>query len=198
MKKKGSKKKVLVIVAHPDDETIWMGGTLLMNKDKWNVTIISLCRRDDPDRAPKFKKVCKIYNAKCFMSDLEDEKLQSEEVDEAIKRIKSFIDDKWYDCLFTHGSNGEYGHQRHKDVHKAVVKMLKLGDLKAKKVFFFNYKISRAICIARRNSDKFIKMRGVYLMKKRYLIEGVYGFNRDSFEYICSKDLENFKINKKT
>ena len=58
------RKKVLVAVAHPDDETIWMGNMLLKNMDNWDTTIISLCRKDDPDRAPKFGKVCEIYKAK--------------------------------------------------------------------------------------------------------------------------------------
>ena len=65
------KKRVLVVVAHPDDETIWMGGTLLKNLNNWNLTILSLCRKYDKDRAPKFKKVCKILKAKCFMLNLE-------------------------------------------------------------------------------------------------------------------------------
>src|SRR3989338_6613378 len=84
------KKKVLVIVAHPDDETIWMGGTLLANINNWNLTIISLCRKDDKDRAPKFKKVCKILKAKCFMSDLEDKRLNDISAKEVINRIRKY------------------------------------------------------------------------------------------------------------
>ena len=44
----------------------------------WNWTIISLCRKDDKDRAPKFRKVCKKLGAKCTMSDLEDEQPEDE------------------------------------------------------------------------------------------------------------------------
>ena len=57
------KKEALCIVAHPDDETIWVGGTILKNKD-FNWTILSLCRKNDLGRAPKFRKVCKFYKAK--------------------------------------------------------------------------------------------------------------------------------------
>ena len=45
-------KKALIIVAHPDDETIWMGGTILKYTElEW--TIYSLCRASDKDREPK-------------------------------------------------------------------------------------------------------------------------------------------------
>ena len=48
-------KSVLIIVAHPDDETLWAGGTILSHPE-WSVFVISLCRASDTDRAPKFNR----------------------------------------------------------------------------------------------------------------------------------------------
>ncbi|MFH0712049.1 MAG: PIG-L family deacetylase [archaeon] len=190
---KEEKKKILIIVAHPDDETIWMGGTLLMNKNKWNTTIISLCRRDDKDRAPKFKKVCKILNAKSFISDLEDEKLNELPLSEIADRIKQLSLRKNYDYIFTHGENGEYGHIRHKEVHNSVDKMIKNKQLSCNKLFFFSYIKDGASCRANKNSDKFIKLSDVHLTEKKYLIHDVYGFDKGSFEETSSRNLETFK-----
>lgn len=191
---KKSKKKVLVIVAHPDDETIWVGGTLVKNKNKWKTTIISLCRKDDKDRAPRFRKACRILNAKGIMSDLEDEKLDDMEPKEVIERIKKIIKDKNYDYIFTHGKNGEYRHKRHIDVHKAVIKMLKTKDLSCKKLFFFSYNKKGKFCYPDKNSDKFIYLSPSIFKEKKYLIKNVYDFKRGVFEYECSQKNESFKI----
>ena len=61
----------LVIVAHPDDETLWAGGTILMHPEtRW--TVVALCRRSDPDRAPKFRRVLELLGASGDMGDLDD------------------------------------------------------------------------------------------------------------------------------
>jgi hypothetical protein len=44
-------KSALVIVAHPDDEILWTGGTMLLCPEtQW--VVVALCRRNDSDRAP--------------------------------------------------------------------------------------------------------------------------------------------------
>jgi len=191
------KKEILVIVAHPDDETIWMGGTLL--KSKFNKTIVCLCRKKDKDRAPKFEKACKMLNAKGYISDLDDfekgyfKKISSQDI---IKRILKFAKEKKYDYLFTHGKNGEYEHIRHKEIHNAVKEMLNKKILSVKKVFFFSYlpKKNNFQGYAKYNSsaDKLIKLNSNELLMKKNIIKNIYCYSEGGFEEKSSDKIEAF------
>ena len=46
-------KSIAVIVAHPDDETLWAGGTILSHPAN-NWFVVSLCRASDKDRSTRF------------------------------------------------------------------------------------------------------------------------------------------------
>lgn len=185
-------KKALIIVAHPDDEMIWLGGTLLSNRDKWSLTIISLCRKSDKDRAPRFRRVCGVLKAKGFMFDLEDEKLDDIPVSTIINKIRK-CSKKRYDYVFTHGENGEYGHKRHIEVGKAVTEMLRKKMILCKEAYFFSYLKKGKFCYPHKNSDKFINLKDDILKQKRKIVNNVYGFNKNSFEYVCCRDTEAFK-----
>jgi LmbE family N-acetylglucosaminyl deacetylase len=133
-------RKALVIVAHPDDETIWMGGTIARYRNlKW--TVLSLCRASDNDRAPKFTRVCEYLGAKSIMTDLDDnDKLTLDEATvEAEKLLRQELKNKKFSYIFTHNKNGEYGHSRHIVAYRAVNKLLDDNFLQAEKVFYFNY-----------------------------------------------------------
>ena len=187
-------KKVLVIVAHPDDEVIWMGGLLIRNKIKWDTTIISLCRASDKDRNPKFQKVCKKLNVKGFIFDLNDKNLDSLNQEEILNILKKFSGK--YDYIFTHGKNGEYGHIRHKECNKTVIKCLNQGLLKSKNVFLFSYikkeNNYQNFCIYNSSADKLIKLNNKELSEKKYLIKKIYGFQKGGFEEKSCSKMETF------
>ncbi len=67
----GPRLRAAVVVAHPDDETLWCGGYIL-NHPEFHWRIVTLCRASDPDRAPKFRRVLQRLGAEGEMADLDD------------------------------------------------------------------------------------------------------------------------------
>lgn len=188
--------KVLVVVAHPDDEILWMGGNLIKHRKDWNATVVVLCRASDKDREPKFRRVCKELGVKGFIFDLDDEKLEPLPVEEYTSILAKFAGS--YDKIFTHGENGEYGHVRHLDIHNAVKSMIGEGKLKAKEILFFSYhKVSndhQGYAVYNSNADIFIKLNRDELAMKKKLAIDVYGYDRGGigFEENSCRDVEAF------
>ena len=119
-----STKTVVLIVAHPDDETLWAGGTILCHPS-WKWFIVCLCRGSDIDRAPKFYKALKILKSDGIMGDLDDgpdqKSLDEQEVENAILDL---LPPKYFDLIISHNPNGEYTrHIRHEEAGIAVIKL---------------------------------------------------------------------------
>ena len=190
----------LVIVAHPDDETIWMGGTIARNKG-WNWTIISLCRASDKDRKPKFEKVCKMYNARGIILDLDDETSAMIEQKKIIGEIKKSLPAKKYKFVFTHGENGEYGHIRHLEAHKAVKKMISEKEIESEKFYCFDYEKGKNIPYPDlvppkpvESADLVVNLSAEELELKRQIVRDVYGYpNENGFELMSCNKMESFK-----
>ena len=174
-----------VIVAHPDDETLWAGGTILMHPEaKW--TVATICRKNDVDRAPKFFKVLEILGAEGVMGDLDDESEQSPLVGHGVQRkILELLPSDRFDLIITHGLQGEYTqHLRHEETGKAVMTLWEDEKLFATQIWRFAYEDGGRKYLPQpaQNADILIELPQEIWQRKYNIITEIYGFSQDSFE----------------
>ncbi len=123
----------LMIVAHPDDESVFGGGVLIKNphtgfgskeRDKEHWKIICLTNKNNKIRSLEFKRAMEFLNIEDYelwdFIDSETIEWTEKEVSEISNRLENIIQEKEYDAIFTHSLEGEYGHQQHKHIHKIV------------------------------------------------------------------------------
>jgi LmbE family N-acetylglucosaminyl deacetylase len=178
-------KKVVLIVAHPDDETLWAGGTIL-NHPSWQCFIVCLCRKNDKDRAPKFFKALSALGAKGIMGDLNDgpkqTPLKENEVEQAILQL---IPDTAFNLIITHNPSGEYTrHLRHEEISKAVINMWAKGTISSGELWTFAYEDGDKAYYPRpvRNANSYHKLSKNIWTLKYSIITNTYGFEESSWE----------------
>ena len=188
-------KHAAIVVAHPDDEILWAGGAILSRSDS-NWFVATLCRANDPDRAPKFSRVLDDIGATGTMADLDDEPDQRPLDDGDVQEtILSLIAGRAFDLVLTHGPKGEYTrHRRHEETCRAVVALWAGGRLSANALWMFAYEDGgkayppRPCDDAHRREDLAEPVWGT----KHRLITEVYGFGPDSWEATIAPRTEAF------
>lgn len=186
---------IAVVVAHPDDETLWAGG-LLLSHPEWSPFIVSLCRGNDPDRAPKFSKVLALFNAQGIMGDIDDGPDQIPLPDALVQdAILALLPGRDYELLLTHAPNGEYTrHRRHEEVSRAVTALWHGGKLRAKWLLQFAYEDGGGTHAPRPQQGAGIRLplSDELLARKSSIITDVYGFSAASWEARAVTDTEAF------
>jgi LmbE family N-acetylglucosaminyl deacetylase len=194
-KTKSKSRSVAVIVAHPDDEILWTGGTILKHPS-WHWYIITLCRASDTDRAPKFFKVLNILGAKGDMGDLDDgpdqEPLAKKVVQDCILKL---LPEKHFDLVITHDLAGEYtSHLRHEEASRAVIDIWCSDRLFTKELWTFAYEDGgkKYLPKPKKNAYFYYELPAKIWQKKYQIITDIYGFNKNSFEAQTTPRAEAF------
>lgn len=134
----------LMIVAHPDDETIWGGAHLLDG----GYLVVCITNGNNPRRAEEFRKAVEqsgntplilSYPDKIFF--MRDDWSDCKEAVES--DIRLIMDAKHWDFAVTHNPKGEYGHIHHKMTNTLTVQAFN-DTHGADKLYFFGdyYKAS--------------------------------------------------------
>ena len=191
-----SGKTIALIVAHPDDETLWAGGTILSHPE-WSWFVISLCRASDPDRAPKFYRALKILGAEGNMGDMDDGPEQLPLDEEMVSRtILDLLPQRPYDLVITHNPSGEYTrHLRHEETARAVIRLWHDHRIHTQKLWTFAYSDGGGKYPPRpdKSADMYYRLPDDLWKKKFGIITITYGFKSDSFEATATTREEAFR-----
>ncbi len=111
----------LLVVAHPDDESLFFAGLLLSQQDHpWKIVCVTDGNADGKGKArmQEFRRACKRLGSEDPINlnypDVFDRRLPLADLQ---KRLMSFAEAQ---TVATHGPLGEYGHPHHQDVCRAV------------------------------------------------------------------------------
>ncbi len=186
---------VAIIIAHPDDETLWAGGTILMHPT-WKFFVVCLCRSNDEERSSKFYKALKTLNAEGKMGDLDDGPeqipLHEKEVQDEILKLLPPIN---FSIIITHNPSGEYTKNlRHEEISRAVINLWHEGKIMAHKLWTFAYEDAEKLYLPKavENASIFVTLPKNVWEYKHDIICKTYGFGIESWEAETTPKSEAF------
>ena len=132
--------KKLMIVAHPDDETIFGGKHL----SEGAYFIVCLTNRDNSVRKAEFTAMLDSTKNEGVILDFPDKRFGKrdnwEHHKEKIKKlITHYVESKDWESITTHNSEGEYGHIHHKMTHQFVTAVCEKNNLTDNLYYFAPY-----------------------------------------------------------
>lgn len=146
----------LMIVAHPDDETLWGGANIF----KERYFIVCLTNSNNYRRANDFNKILKFTNNSGFILNYPD--FQDNRIDDwsevgigLFKDLSTLLNYKYWEKIVTHGPEGTTGHPHHKKISEYVTNITKKNNI-YNNLFYFGkfYKKNNIPVNLKRISDE--------------------------------------------
>lgn len=152
----------LMIVAHPDDEVLFGGAQLILDK----YTVLCVTNGDNVVRRKEFELVMETLGCSYEIWDYPDRQFEylpcSLECD-----LDFYIRSQCWNKIVTHNQYGEYGHIHHRQINQLVKKLSPTRNL-----WHFNYHKSNFL-------DKDLWIKKLELMK-------LYRSQKDRIDFILS------------
>jgi hypothetical protein len=121
-------KKNLMVVAHPDDETIFGFAQLALTPTKW--TVVCVTNGDHPVRRQEFIEVSRVLGVESRIWRFKDERwaaFPEDDTQQIASEIQEICRHENIDNVLTHGVVGEYGHSQHRALHQIVRQAATVG-----------------------------------------------------------------------
>lgn len=107
----------LMIVAHPDDESLF-GGEALTSSGGW--TVVCVTNAGNLQRRAEFIGAMTAARANWFMLDHADDLTNGNFNPRLGEQLQWILRERSYELVVTHNARGEYGHVQHRAVHRIV------------------------------------------------------------------------------
>jgi LmbE family N-acetylglucosaminyl deacetylase len=178
-------KNVAVIVAHPIDETLWAGGTILSHPS-WKWFIVCLYPGSDTERTPRFYSALKALKSEGIIGNLDDrsdKKLLDEK--EMEHTILELLPPKQYDLIITYNPSGVNNrYLMHEQVSKAVIKLWHAGKILTSELWTFAYSNGNLGSFPKsiETASIFRKLMKRIWLRKYKIITEIYGLEKNSWE----------------
>lgn len=130
----------LMIVAHPDDESIWGGGHLADG----GYLVVCITNGRHETRRAEFERAMKISQNQYLILDYPDKTFDRRDdwsacgdaIAKDLKKIMEYCD---WDLVVTHNPEGEYGHEHHIMTNIMVTQIYEESELSGTLYFFGKY-----------------------------------------------------------
>jgi len=134
-----NKEKVLMIVAHPDDELIYGLSDILLNE----TFVVCVTHGDNPVRSKEFEHAKQEFKFDGIILNHRDTPLSN-----TFKELPPEVSLEKFGVIVSHNQYGEYGNVFHKRVHRTVIK---IANKFSKPFFTFDQRYLRSSYTSERN-----------------------------------------------